>query len=130
MTLLHNYYESASIILFGIGLATLMLNKNLIKKIIGMNVMDTSVFLFLVSKGYIAGRNAPIITEQYEGVNAYINPIPSALILTGIVVAVSVTAFLLALTIKLYETYGTVDLEEIMKMKGDDHDDNSKLPFS
>ncbi len=117
MALFHNYYDSASIVLFGIGLATLMLNKNLIKKIIGMNIMDTSVFLFLVSKGYIAGRNAPIITDKYEGINAYVNPIPSALILTGIVVAVSVTAFLLALTIKMHEIYGTVDLEEILKMK-------------
>lgn len=119
MILLTNYYESASIVLFGIGLATLMLNKNLIKKIIGMNIMDTSVFLFLVAKGYITGRKAPIIMDQFEGVNAYVNPIPSALILTGIVVAVSVTAFLLALTIKMYEMYGTVDLEVILKAKGD-----------
>lgn len=117
MTLINNYFETASIILFGIGLATLMLNKNLIKKIIGMNVMDTSVFLFLVAKGYIVGRKAPIITKSFDGVDGYVNPIPSALILTGIVVAVSVTALLLALTVKIYETYGTVDLEEIMQAK-------------
>lgn len=118
MSLLFNhYFESASIILFGIGLATLMLNKNLIKKIIGMNVMDTSIFLFLVAKGYIAGKSAPIITDEFLGVDAYINPIPSALILTGIVVAVSITAVLLALTIKLNEIYGTVDLEEIINIE-------------
>lgn len=116
-SLLDHYFESASIILFGIGLATLMLNKNLIKKIIGMNVMDTSIFLFLVAKGYITGKSAPIITDTYEGVDAYINPIPSALILTGIVVAVSITAVLLALTIKLNKIYGTIDLEEIISIE-------------
>ncbi|NLK73249.1 MAG: cation:proton antiporter subunit C [Clostridiales bacterium] len=129
MTLLNNYYESASIILFGIGLATLMLNRNLIKKIIGMNIMDTSIFLFLVAKGYITGRKAPIITTGFEGIDAYVNPIPSALILTGIVVAVSVTAFLLALTVKIYEAYGTVDLEIILNLKGDAYADNNKLPL-
>ena len=124
MNLLTNYYETCSVILFGIGFATLMMNKNLIKKIIGMNIMDTSVFLFLVAKGYIVGRHAPIITQNYEGVDAYINPIPSALILTGIVVAVSITAFLLALTVKMHEHYGTIDLEEIMSMKGDSYEHN------
>lgn len=124
MNLLTNYYETCSVILFGIGFATLMMNKNLIKKIIGMNIMDTAVFLFLVAKGYIIGRYAPIITQHYEGVDAYINPIPSALILTGIVVAVSVTAFLLALTVKIHEKFGTIDLEEIMSMKGDSYEHN------
>ncbi len=124
MNLLTNYFETCSVILFGIGFATLMLNKNLIKKIIGMNVMDTAVFLFLVAKGYIVGRQAPIITSTYAGVEGYINPIPSALILTGIVVAVSVTAFLLALTIKINEKFGTIDLEEIMSMKGDAYEHN------
>ncbi len=116
-SLLDHYFESASIILFGIGLATLMLNKNLIKKIIGMNIMDTSVFLFLVAKGYITGKHAPIITDEFEGVNAYVNPIPSALILTGIVVTVSITAVLLALTIKINQIYGTIDLEEIIRIE-------------
>lgn len=116
-SLLDHYFESASIILFGIGLATLMLNKNLIKKIIGMNIMDTSIFLFLVAKGYITGKFAPIITDEFQGVHAYVNPIPSALILTGIVVAVSITAVLLALTVKLNEIYGTIDLEEIISIE-------------
>ena len=124
MNLLTNYFETCSVILFGIGFATLMMNKNLIKKIIGMNIMDTSVFLFLVAKGYIVGRHAPIITKTYEGVDAYINPIPSALILTGIVVAVSITAFLLALTVRVHEKFGTIDLEEIMSMKGDSYEHN------
>ncbi|MBU5482848.1 cation:proton antiporter subunit C [Clostridium sp. MSJ-11] len=114
-----NYYETASVILFGIGFVTLLLNNNLIKKIIGLNIMDTSVFLFFISKGYIAGKEAPIIVESFKGVDRYINPIPTSLMLTGIVVAVSTTAFALALTIKVHEKYGTIELDEILK-KGDE----------
>lgn len=114
-----NYYETGATILFGVGFAILLLNSNLIKKIIGLNIMDTAVFLFFIAKGYIVGREAPIIKGVFKGVNAYVNPVPSALMLTGIVVAVSTTAFALALTVKMYEKYGTIELDEIMKMKGD-----------
>ncbi|WP_053954917.1 sodium:proton antiporter [Inediibacterium massiliense] len=117
--LLTNYYETGAMILFGVGFVTLLLHNNLIKKIIGMNIMDTAVFLFFISKGFIAGREAPIVGKLHKGAQGYINPIPTALMLTGIVVAVSVTAFALALTIKLYEKYGTIELDEIMKMRGD-----------
>ncbi|KAJ52476.1 multicomponent Na+:H+ antiporter subunit C [Clostridium tetanomorphum] len=113
--LLTNYYETGAIILFGIGFATLLLHNNLIKKIIGLNIMDTAVFLFFIAKGYISGREAPIITEKFKGVNSYINPIPTSLMLTGIVVAVSTTAFALALTVKIYEKYGTIELDEILE---------------
>ncbi|MGY0373691.1 sodium:proton antiporter [Clostridium sp. JNZ J1-5] len=118
-SILTNYYEAGAIILFGVGFATLLLHSNLIKKIIGLNIMDTAVFLFFIAKGYIENREAPIIVGAYKGVNAYINPVPTALMLTGIVVAVSTTAFALALTIKVNEKYGTIELDEIMKMKGD-----------
>lgn len=117
--LINNYYETASIILFGIGFVTLLLHNNLIKKIIGMNIMDTAIFLFFIAKGYIDGREAPIIINTYKGVDAYINAIPTGLMLTGIVVSVSTTAFALALTVKVYENYGTIELDEILK-KGDD----------
>lgn len=113
--LLTNYYETASIILFGIGFATLLLHNNLIKKIIGLNIMDTSIFLFFIAKGYIEGKDAPIIVNGFKGVNGYINPIPTSLMLTGIVVAVSTTAFALALTIKMHEKYGTIELNEILE---------------
>ncbi|MCY6958072.1 sodium:proton antiporter [Clostridium brassicae] len=116
--LLNNYYETAAIILFGVGFTILLLHNNLIKKIIGMNIMDTAIFLFFIAKGYIEGKEAPIIVNSYKGVNAYINPIPTGLMLTGIVVGVSTTAFALALTIKIYENYGTIELDEILK-KGD-----------
>lgn len=114
--LISNYYEVAAIILFGVGFMTLLLHSNMIKKIIGLNIMDTAVFLFFIAKGYIKDREAPIIVDSFKGLDAYINPIPTSLMLTGIVVAVSMTSFLLALTIKLHEKYNTVELDEIMNM--------------
>lgn len=109
-----NLEETVSIILFGIGFTMLMLHRNLIKKILGMNIMDTAVYLFLAVKGYIRGRMVPIVVDGIQDVSAYINPVPSGLVLTGIVVSVSTTALMLALTIRLYERYGSLDLDEIL----------------
>ena len=108
-----NMGEAVSMILFGIGFANLMFQKNLIKKIIGFNIMDTAIYLFLAEKGYISGRTAPIVVDGIQDVSAYINPIPSGLVLTGIVVSVSVSALMLSLTIRLYRRYHTLDLDEI-----------------
>ena len=110
-----NLPEAAAVVLFGIGLGNLILAKNLIKKIIGLNIMDSSVYLFLAAKGYIAGRAAPIIDPSVPvDTSLYIDPIPTGLVLTGIVVSVSVTAFLLALTVRLYERFGTIDIDQIL----------------
>ena len=111
--LLLNIGEAVAMILFGIGFANLMFQQNLIKKIIGFNIMDTAIYLFLAEKGYIAGRMAPIVVDGIQEVSAYINPIPSGLVLTGIVVSVSVSALMLSLTIRLYKRYHTLDLDEI-----------------
>ena len=108
-----NIGEAVAMILFGIGFANLMFQKNLIKKIIGFNIMDTAIYLFLAEKGYITGRMAPIVADGVQEVSAYINPIPSGLVLTGIVVSVSVSALMLSLTIRLYKRYHTLDLDEI-----------------
>lgn len=106
--------EVAAIILFGIGFTTLLLHKNLLKKIIGLNIMDTAAYLFLASNGYIEGRMAPIVVDGIQDVEAYINPIPSGLVLTGIVVSVSTTALMLSLTIRLYRRYHSLNLDQIM----------------
>lgn len=110
---LPNLAEEVAMILFGIGFANLLFQKNLIKKIIGFNIMDTAIYLFLAVKGYITGRLAPIVVNGVQDVETYINPIPSGLVLTGIVVSVSVTALMLSLTIRLYRRYHTLDLDEI-----------------
>jgi len=109
-----NVEETVSVILFGIGFTMLLLHQNLIKKIMGMNIMDTAVYLFLAAKGDIRGRMVPIVVDGIRDVSAYINPVPSGLVLTGIVVSVSTTALMLALTIRLYERYGSLDLDEIL----------------
>jgi len=110
---LFNIGEEVAMILFGIGFANLLFQKNLIKKIIGFNIMDTAIYLFLAEKGYITGRVAPIVVDGITEAEMYINPIPSGLVLTGIVVSVSVTALMLSLTIRLYKRYQTLDLDEI-----------------
>ncbi len=117
--LLLNHYEAAAVILSGIGLTNLLLQRNIIKKIIGLNIMDTAVFMFLAAKGYVAGRAAPILIQTDSGgwltnPDLYVNPLPSGLVLTVIVVSVSVTAFALALSIKLYEYYGTLNIDEAL----------------
>ena len=111
--LLANFGEAVAMVLFGIGFANLLFQKNLIKKIIGFNIMDTAIYLFLAEKGYISGRMPPIVVDGIQEVTAYVNPIPSGLVLTGIVVSVSVSALMLSLTIRLYKRYHTLDLDEI-----------------
>ena len=109
--------EYAAVVLFGIGLSNLMLAKNLVKKIIGLNIMDTSVYLFLAAKGYVAGALAPIVHVSELGhvdASLYTNPVPSGLVLTGIVVSVSVTAVLLSLVVRLNEEFHTLDIDEII----------------
>jgi len=111
--LILNHYEAVAVILSGIGLTNLLLQRNLIKKIIGLNIMDTAVYLFLAAKGYVAGRAAPIIQDGVTAAGAYVNPVPAGLVLTGIVVSVSVTAFALALTLRFYGAYGTLNIDEM-----------------
>lgn len=110
---IENYGEVIAMILFGIGFTNLLLQKNMIKKILGLNIMDTAIYLFLAEKGYIEGRLAPIIVDGVTDAEKYINPIPSGLVLTGIVVSVSVTALMLSLTIRMYQRYHTLNLDEV-----------------
>ena len=113
--------EVVAVLLFGIGFTTLLLHRNLIKKIIGLNVMDTAIYLMFTSVGYVEGRTAPIMVDGITDAAHYINPIPSGLVLTGIVVSVSVTALMLALTVRLYRRYHTLDFDKITQlMKGED----------
>ncbi len=112
--LFSNIEETVAVILFGVGFTMLLLHRNLIKRIMGMNIMDTAVYLFLAAKGYIRGRMVPIVVDGIQDTTAYINPVPSGLVLTGIVVSVSTTALLLALVIRIYGRYHSLDLDEIL----------------
>ena len=108
--------EVVALALFGIGFTLLLLNKNLIKMIIGFSMMDSGIYLFLASYGYIESRLAPIYMEGNTNPELYINPLPAGLVLTGIVVSVSVTAVMLALTVRLYQRYGTLDIDKIAEL--------------
>jgi multicomponent Na+:H+ antiporter subunit C len=110
-----NYIGAAA--LFIIGLYTVLTHENLIKRVIGIDIMYTAVFLFFITIGYVNDANPPII-DLGGATLIYINPVPSALILTGIVVSVSMTAFALSLVIKIYESYGSINNDELAKMGG------------
>ena len=117
-----NYIVIVSMILFGVGFTTLLFSRNLLKKVVGLNIMDTGVYLLLVSMGYIDGRHAPIIADGITDATSYINPIPSGLVLTGIVVSVSVTAIMLSLIVRLYEKYHSLNLDVIYELRNkEDH---------
>ena len=120
--IIDNRFAIASVILFVTGFVNMMVHPNLIKKIVSFNIMDSATFLMLASRGMIAGRTAAILTDGGANTSLYVNPIPAGLVLTGIVVSVSVSAFSLALVQRIYGTYGTVDLRELleaMKKKGE-----------
>ncbi|HBT19114.1 MAG TPA: cation:proton antiporter [Clostridiaceae bacterium] len=120
--IIDNINYIGAMILFVIGLYTVLTHANLIKKIIGINIMETAIFLFFVSIGYVRGGVAPILGASGTE-TLFVNPLPAAMILTGIVVAVSITAFSLSIVIKIYDAYGTVDLDEIMKIRSVEADE-------
>ncbi len=110
----YNYWTV--VVLFLIGLYTMIVKKNLIKKFMGLNIMDTAIFLFYISIGDVEGGVAPIIAREGAAEIVYVNPLPSVLILTAIVVAVSTTALALSIIIKIYEKYGTLDSERLAEL--------------
>ena len=121
-TIIENRYAITAVILFVTGFVNMMVHPNLIKKVVSFNIMDSATFLLLASRGMIAGRTAAILTDGGENTSLYVNPIPAGLVLTGIVVSVSVSAFSLALIQRIYGAYGTVDMRELleaMKKKGE-----------
>ena len=111
-----NYEEAVAVILFAIGLSMLLFCRNLLKKIIGLDVMDAGIFLLLADRGYITGRTVPIIVDGVTEMEYYINPIPAGLVLTGIVVSVSVSAVMLSLTVRIYREYHTLDMDALYLM--------------
>ena len=104
----YNYW--IVIILMMVGLYTVISRGNLVKKIIGLNIFQVSVFMLYISLSAVKDGAAPIITE---GVTAYSNPLPHVLILTAIVVGVATTALALALVVRIKESYGTIEEDEI-----------------
>ncbi|MAG98660.1 MAG: Na+/H+ antiporter subunit C [Rhodospirillaceae bacterium] len=110
-----NYWVFVALLMA--GLYTVMARGNLIKKIIGLNIFQASVFLLYITMGKIFGAPAPIAVEPVNGVAGegviYSNPLPHVLILTAIVVGVATSALGLALVVRVREAYGTIEEDEI-----------------
>ncbi len=107
----YNYW--IVILLMMVGLYTVISRGNLIKKIIGLNIFQVSVFFLYISISTVEGGAVPIITE---GIKVYSNPLPHVLILTAIVVGVATTALALALVVRIKESYGTIEEDEIHEL--------------
>jgi multicomponent Na+:H+ antiporter subunit C len=108
---LYNYWIVIGLMLTGIYIAAA--KGNLIKKIVGLNIFQTSVFMLYISMAKVDGGTAPILGD---GITVYSNPLPHVLILTAIVVGVATTAVGLAIVIRIKETYGTIEEDEMLEM--------------
>lgn len=104
-------------LLMMIGFYIVIAHENLIKKIVGLNVFQVSVFVFYISMAKIKGGTAPILAE---GITVYSNPLPHVLILTAIVVGVATTALGLALVVRIQEQFGTIEDDEVREIEGND----------
>ena len=110
------YVYVAVVILLVIGLYGMLGKRNLLKKLIGMNIFQTAIFLFYIEGATKAGGTVPVIDPQIGTEAAkYINPLPHVLILTGLVVGISLTGVALAFLLIIYRAYKTLDDKAIMK---------------
>ena len=116
-TLIAHYNYWIVIFLMMTGFYVVISRSNLVKKVIGLNIFQTSVFLLFISMGKVFGGTAPIVDDRFR---TYSHPLPSVLILTAIVVGVATTAVALALIVRIREAYGTIEEDEILLQQGDD----------
>jgi len=107
---LYNYW--IVVVLMMVGFYIVIAHGNLIKKIVGLTIFQTSVFIFYISMAKVEGGTAPILAE---GIEQYSNPLPHVLILTAIVVGIATTALGLALAVRIKEAYGSIEEEEIQE---------------
>jgi len=105
------------LVLFLIGLYAVIAKRNLIKKVIGFGIIEYAVNLFFVLVGYRMGGEAPIYQEGIAG-QVFVDPLPQALVLTSIVIGLGTTAVMVGLCIRIYQRFGTFDIDEIRSLKG------------
>lgn len=114
----HMNYGLAAILLL-IGLHGMLIRPNLVRKLMAMNILQVSVIFFFIALADKSGATAPIAVKGQHAVDAYINPLPHALMLTAIVVGVSTTGVALALIIRIYQHFGTLEEPELLeRMRG------------
>jgi multicomponent Na+:H+ antiporter subunit C len=106
-----HFSYAVTIFLMVAGLFIVVARGNLIKKLVGLSIFQTSVYLLYIAPGKLIGGTAPIVSEQYR---LYSNPLPQVLILTAIVVGVATVALGLALAVRIRETYDTIEEDEIL----------------
>lgn len=111
MTLTSHYAYWITVLLMVAGLFITIASGNLVKKLVGLGIFQTSVYLLYVAPGKLIGGTAPIVSGQFD---VYSNPLPHVLILTAIVVGVATLALGLALVVRLREAYGTIEEDEIL----------------
>ncbi|MCG8510266.1 MAG: cation:proton antiporter subunit C [Rhodospirillales bacterium] len=111
---LFNYW--IVIVLMMCGFYMVIAHGNLVKKVVGLNVFQVSVFVFYISMGKVDGGTAPILED---GIEVFSNPLPHVLILTAIVVGVATTALALALVVRIRDAYGTIEDDEIHAQEDD-----------
>lgn len=115
MSFLGSFNYWIVVILMMVGLYIVIAHENLVKKLIGINIFQTSIFILFISMGKITDATAPILTETAQ---LYSSPLPHVLILTAIVVGIATTALGLAIIIRIYHAFGTVEDDEIqLKLK-------------
>lgn len=117
MNLLGHYNYYVVVILMMIGFYAVIARGNMAKKIMGLNLFQTSAFILFISAGKIIGASTPI---YQKGIEVYSNPLPHVLILTAIVVGVATTAVGLALAVRIREAYGSIEDEKLIEDDGDD----------
>ena len=111
-----HYNYLVTIFLMVAGLYVVIARGNMIKKLIGLSLFQTSVYLLYISPGKILGGTAPILDPKFT---VYSNPLPHVLILTAIVVGVATLALGLALVVRIHEAYGSIEEDEIFEKEGD-----------
>ena len=114
--ILDHYNYWIAILLMMVGFYTVVARGNLVKKLVGLNIFQTSVFLLYISMGKVTDGTAPILDDRFS---VYSNPLPHVLILTAIVVGVATTALGLALVVRIRESYGTIEEDELDLLDGE-----------
>ncbi|MGA0024528.1 MAG: cation:proton antiporter subunit C [Burkholderiales bacterium] len=119
MTIAGHYSYWITVLLMVAGLYIVVARSNLIKKLVGLSIFQTSVYLLYIAPGKLIGGTAPIVAEQFK---VYSNPLPHVLILTAIVVGVATLALGLALVVRIHETYGSIEEDAILEIERQDGD--------
>ncbi len=108
------------IILLALGLYMMIASPNLVKKVIGLNIFQSAIFLFFISTAYVEDGSIPVVYPEASGMT-HVSPLPHVIVLTAIVVGVALTAVALALIIRIYSEYGTLNIREIEEVNQAEH---------